>query len=218
MDFPLFTATGKEDKQGAIYCSSCHNTHQWDPLNPDDKGSKDETGDITNSFLRAAHQDSVLCLGCHKEESAIEHFLKHLFIFDYSKIQLVERAITDSIIELCLIVKEGTHNHKKNMAWTIKRLFEMLSWTIGYRSGEICKIIKEYYINSIREFKQKAIKMSDIILEDFTHNEHEIMVRPYRGFLDLNSTFLIGYDNLGLFADHMNEVLQYFSLYRLYCS
>ena len=72
MDFPLFTATGKKDKQGAIYCSSCHNTHQWDPLNPDDKGSKDETGDITNSFLRAAHQNSVLCLGCHKEESAIE--------------------------------------------------------------------------------------------------------------------------------------------------
>jgi predicted CXXCH cytochrome family protein len=72
MDFPLFTETGKKDTKGAIYCSSCHNSHQWDPSNPDNKGSKDEKGDITNSFLRAAHQDSVLCLGCHKEKGAIE--------------------------------------------------------------------------------------------------------------------------------------------------
>lgn len=80
MDFPLFTATGKKDRLGAIYCSSCHNTHQWDPLNPDNKGSKDEEGDITNSFLRVAQQGSVLCLGCHKEEAVIEktdHDLSH---------------------------------------------------------------------------------------------------------------------------------------------
>jgi hypothetical protein len=72
MDFPLFTATGKKHEQGAIYCSSCHNTHQWDPLNPGNKGSKDVKGDITNSFLRAAHKGSNLCLGCHKEEAAVE--------------------------------------------------------------------------------------------------------------------------------------------------
>jgi predicted CXXCH cytochrome family protein len=80
MEFPLYTSRGKKDTQGSIYCSSCHNTHRWDPLNPDNKGSKDVEGDITNSFLRAAHQGSVLCLGCHKEESAIEktdHDLAH---------------------------------------------------------------------------------------------------------------------------------------------
>jgi len=55
-------------------------THQWDPMNPDNKGSKEVEGDITNSFLRAAHQGSVLCLGCHQEEKAIEktdHDLAH---------------------------------------------------------------------------------------------------------------------------------------------
>ena len=80
MDFPLFTAFGKKDLQGAIYCSSCHNSHQWDPENPENKGSKDIKGDITNSFLRVAHQGSGLCLGCHKEEAAIEktgHDLSH---------------------------------------------------------------------------------------------------------------------------------------------
>ena len=80
MDFPLFTDTGKKDAQGEIYCSSCHNSHQWDPLDPDNKGSQEVKGDITNSFLRTAHQGSMLCLGCHKEEAAIEktdHDLSH---------------------------------------------------------------------------------------------------------------------------------------------
>ncbi len=72
MEFPLYSSRGKKDTQGSIYCSSCHNSHQWDPSNPDNKGSKDEKGNITNSFLRAAHQGSLLCLGCHKEEGAIE--------------------------------------------------------------------------------------------------------------------------------------------------
>ncbi len=72
MDFPLFTATGKKSSKGFIYCSSCHNSHQWDPLNPQNKGSKDDQGDITNSFLRTAHEGSNLCLGCHKKQAAIE--------------------------------------------------------------------------------------------------------------------------------------------------
>jgi predicted CXXCH cytochrome family protein len=72
LDFPLFTETGKKNSKGILYCSSCHNTHQWDPRNPDNKGSSEVKGDITNSFLRASHQDSLLCLGCHKEEAAIE--------------------------------------------------------------------------------------------------------------------------------------------------
>ena len=94
MDFPLFTSTGKKDSKGAIYCSSCHSTHQWDPLNPDNKGSKDEEGDITNSFLRAAHQGSMLCLGCHKEEAAIEK-TDH----DLSQVAPEEKNILDQLPE-----------------------------------------------------------------------------------------------------------------------
>ena len=89
MDFPLFTDTGKKDAQGEIYCSSCHNSHQWDPLDPDNKGSKEVKGDITNSFLRTTHQGSMLCLGCHKEEAAIEktdHDLSHLLPEEKNKL------------------------------------------------------------------------------------------------------------------------------------
>lgn len=69
---PLFAETGNKDKNGFMYCSSCHNTHQWDPLNPENKGSKETKKSSTNYFLRVINQDSSLCLGCHKEAAAIE--------------------------------------------------------------------------------------------------------------------------------------------------
>ncbi len=70
-DFPLYSETGSKDTKGAVYCSSCHNTHRWDPLNSANKGSKDEKGDSSNSFLRAAGNNAGLCLGCHKEQEAL---------------------------------------------------------------------------------------------------------------------------------------------------
>ncbi len=80
MALPLYTPKGKKDTQGAIYCSSCHNAHQWEPLDPDNRGSKDVKADINNSFLRATNQQSALCLECHKEEESIggtDHDLSH---------------------------------------------------------------------------------------------------------------------------------------------
>ncbi len=70
-EFPLYTETGAKDSGGLLYCSSCHNSHQWDPLNPDNKGSREEKGDSTNSFLRVTQQDSRLCLGCHKQQASL---------------------------------------------------------------------------------------------------------------------------------------------------
>ncbi len=71
MDFPLYSSTGKRSAQGAVYCSSCHNSHQWDPADPGDKGETDAPGTINNSFLRTSHEQSALCAGCHKEEAAV---------------------------------------------------------------------------------------------------------------------------------------------------
>lgn len=79
-EFPLYTETGATDRNGLLYCSSCHNSHQWDPRNPNHKGSGEEKGDITNSFLRAIQTDSLLCLGCHKEKATViktDHDLSH---------------------------------------------------------------------------------------------------------------------------------------------
>lgn len=72
MDFPLYTKSGKEDPNGRVYCSSCHNTHQWDPANIFNRGDKDTKGDRSNSFLRNTNTDSSLCLKCHKEKEAIK--------------------------------------------------------------------------------------------------------------------------------------------------
>ena len=71
MALPLYTSKGRRDTQGEIYCSSCHNTHQWDPLDPDNIGYENVKADITNSFLRATNHQSALCLKCHKGEASI---------------------------------------------------------------------------------------------------------------------------------------------------
>ncbi len=71
-DFPLYTATGQKSPQGSVYCSSCHNTHQWDPRNPGNKGEDDTPGTVCNSFLRTAHGAAdTLCAGCHREQAAV---------------------------------------------------------------------------------------------------------------------------------------------------
>jgi predicted CXXCH cytochrome family protein len=81
--YPLYTAGGTRVSKGKVYCSSCHNTHQWDPSNPELKGSKDEEGDRTNSFLRNVNTSSTLCLDCHSEKKTIantSHDLIHMEI------------------------------------------------------------------------------------------------------------------------------------------
>jgi predicted CXXCH cytochrome family protein len=70
---PLYTAAGKKDwEKGRVYCSSCHNTHQWDPSNAKEKGSKETDGDRTNSFLKVTNRSSLLCLECHDDKKTIE--------------------------------------------------------------------------------------------------------------------------------------------------
>jgi len=85
MDFPLYADTGITKKQGSVYCSSCHNSHQWEPGNPDNKGTKKEHGNETNSFLRATvNRNSALCFGCHKSQASIEK-TDHDFLHSGSK-------------------------------------------------------------------------------------------------------------------------------------
>lgn len=69
---PLYASNGMRDTQGAIYCSSCHNTHRWDPVDPDNRGYKDDQADMTNSFLRVSNDQSALCMICHTETSSME--------------------------------------------------------------------------------------------------------------------------------------------------
>ena len=74
-NLPLFTKDGKrDDKKGLIDCSTCHDPHQWDPVNPKAKSGRNPKvdGDGSNSFLRIANtKDIALCASCHKKQMAV---------------------------------------------------------------------------------------------------------------------------------------------------
>ncbi|MBE9516494.1 MAG: hypothetical protein IME93_05910 [Proteobacteria bacterium] len=61
----------KKDKK--LDCSTCHNTHQWDPNNVASKSgaSMKAEGDGKTSFLRITSHDSKLCLDCHKQKGSV---------------------------------------------------------------------------------------------------------------------------------------------------
>jgi len=60
---PLFTPDGKKSASGNIVCSTCHDAHQWQPLDRAPDRNRDE-GNIFSSFLRP-ETASILCAGCH---------------------------------------------------------------------------------------------------------------------------------------------------------
>jgi hypothetical protein len=67
---PLYLAD-KQDPQGKVVCSSCHNSHQWDPADPQRKG---EEGTPSDSFLRlAVSGNAPLCSECHPGMSYIQN-------------------------------------------------------------------------------------------------------------------------------------------------
>lgn len=74
VDFPLYAESGARQTRGAVYCSSCHDSHRWNPADPADKGTGSEEGTAANSFLRAGvDRDSTLCGGCHPDQAVIRH-------------------------------------------------------------------------------------------------------------------------------------------------
>lgn len=74
-DLPLFTKDGKrDDKNGLIDCSTCHDPHQWDPANATAKSGRESAtdGDASNSFLRLkASSGAALCVNCHKNKKTV---------------------------------------------------------------------------------------------------------------------------------------------------
>jgi len=70
---PRYTAAGQPDPDGGVYCSTCHNSHQWDPSVPENKGDPETDGNRSNSFLRIANTESGLCLACHDDQGAVRN-------------------------------------------------------------------------------------------------------------------------------------------------
>jgi predicted CXXCH cytochrome family protein len=69
---PLFNKDGAK-KGRNVDCATCHDLHQWDPLNPLSKAGStmEEEGDLTNSFLRMPVVSGELCIDCHHEKGNI---------------------------------------------------------------------------------------------------------------------------------------------------
>ncbi|MFQ5646697.1 MAG: hypothetical protein ACE5GM_07190, partial [bacterium] len=70
---PMYTFRGyRDDENGRIYCSTCHNVHQWNPdTSTPGTGVKLE-GDPNNSFLRETNNaDSKLCTKCHTRQKTV---------------------------------------------------------------------------------------------------------------------------------------------------
>ncbi|MHB0986522.1 MAG: cytochrome c3 family protein [Sulfuricella sp.] len=63
-------STGTE--QGRVTCASCHDTHQWDPVNPEKTSKPGDPSDAGNKFLRKSDDlESSLCRTCHKDQGTI---------------------------------------------------------------------------------------------------------------------------------------------------
>jgi len=63
-------STGTE--QGMVTCASCHDAHQWDPLNPEKTSKPGDPSDASNKFLRQSDDlKSSLCRTCHKDQGNI---------------------------------------------------------------------------------------------------------------------------------------------------
>jgi len=55
--------------QGKVSCASCHDPHQWNPLDADDKGEIEQPGNSRTRFLRVANgSDAALCKSCHDDK------------------------------------------------------------------------------------------------------------------------------------------------------
>jgi len=67
-----------KEKQGAVTCASCHDPHQWDPMDPKHGSRPGDKGDATNKFLRKPNGSNVaLCATCHGDKVDTVKGTKH---------------------------------------------------------------------------------------------------------------------------------------------
>ncbi|MGA1868970.1 MAG: cytochrome c3 family protein [bacterium] len=73
--YPLYDKLGNISPVGFVTCPTCHNAHQWDPINKvysTDKKTNIE-GDPTNSFLRNKGAAFSICLDCHGFDALLKY-------------------------------------------------------------------------------------------------------------------------------------------------
>lgn len=77
--FPLYDKKGKKTPIGFVTCPTCHNVHQWDPVEKKYPAEdKNIEGDPRNSFLRNSGADFSICLDCHGFDAILRYKNYHV--------------------------------------------------------------------------------------------------------------------------------------------
>jgi len=119
-DFPTYDDNAKKVKRGKIYCSSCHNIHQWDPEKDQHGDGKITEGDLKNSFLRdKALPGPDLCKHCHASKVFIVNTDHDLRITGPKSKNLIGQTPEESgVCGVCHIIHNSPNKLKM---WARKR-------------------------------------------------------------------------------------------------
>ncbi|MDH5711791.1 MAG: hypothetical protein OEZ15_09035, partial [Gammaproteobacteria bacterium] len=145
-----------------IDCATCHNLHQWDPVNAlSEEGSQlDVEGDATNSFLRMTAVTGNLCGDCHHGKDRVLGTEHDLNITDPDAVNLAGEKIEESgVCGQCHMIHnapEGLYlwaRDKGNNEIAINSLCE--SCHAEGKSGEHKRPHNSKHPNNIKVWSQK---------------------------------------------------------------
>lgn len=118
VELPAFSSEGVKtvkQMQGKVNCASCHDAHQWNSVDADDKGELDEEGNNRTRFLRIANGSrALLCKACHDEKwevTGTKHDMR--FMAPKSENSLGQTIIESGICGSCHLV----HNANGPKLW-----------------------------------------------------------------------------------------------------
>ena len=117
--FPLFNFAGERDKNGKVYCASCHDPHTWDARSGKRGPGVPTEGDQSNSFLRKPNlPEPDFCAECHAEKALVSGTDHDLRITAPQEKNLDGRTtLQDGVCSACHIIHNG---HNEVRLWARK--------------------------------------------------------------------------------------------------